>query len=152
MSPTTVVAKSELLYLLHADPAEFLDALSLMRSEDIAEGLRDLPTTAASKVLAALPFDRAVEVFDEPELTSRRCGMLLEMDRRSAAQLIDAMSSDQQADLFREFPAKERKQLLDLLPNETRSALTDLLKYEPETAGGIMTTEFASIPANWTVE
>ncbi len=145
-------ATSELLYLLHQDPAELREALAEMRPADIAEGLRDLPTDAAAKVMAALPFDLAAEVFDEPELAHHRCGMLLRMDDPTAGQLIDAMSSDQQADLFREIPEGERKRLLKVLPESARESLKQLLKYAPETAGGIMTTEFASIPANWTVE
>jgi magnesium transporter len=145
-------ALSELLYLLHQDPAEFREALAEMRPADIAEGLRDLPTDAAAKVMAALPFDLAVEVFDEPELASHRCGILLRMDDRTAGQLTDAMSPDQQADLFREIPQRERTRLLGVLQESTRKSLENLLKYKPETAAGIMTTEFASIPSNWTVE
>jgi magnesium transporter len=152
MPQITHTATSELLYLLHQDPAELREALAGMRPADIAEGLRDLPTDAAAKVMAALPFDLAAEVFDEPELAHHRCGMLLRMDDPTAGQLIDAMSSDQQADLFREIPEGERKRLLKVLPESARESLKQLLKYAPETAGGIMTTEFASIPANWTVE
>ena len=74
------------------------------------------------------------------------------MDDQTAGQLIDAMSSDQQADLFREIPERERTRLLKVLPEPTRESLKKLLKYEPETAGGIMTTEFVSVPSNWTVE
>jgi len=58
------------------------------------------------------------------------------------------MSSDQQADLFREIPERERSRLLKLLPDRTRESLKKLLKYAPDTAAGIMTTEFTSIPAN----
>ncbi|MGH9419114.1 MAG: magnesium transporter MgtE N-terminal domain-containing protein, partial [Thermoanaerobaculia bacterium] len=143
---------AQLLYLLHQDPAELMEELSHLRAEDIAEGLRDLPTEAAAKVMAAMPFDRAVEVFDEPELASKRCGMLLTMKDADAAKLIDAMSSDQQADLFREIPERDRSRLLKLLPDPTRQSLTHLLKYPPDTAGGIMTTEFMSVSSEWNVE
>jgi magnesium transporter len=142
----------ELLYLLHQDPAELGEALAQMRAADIAEGLRDLPTDAAAKVMAALPFSLAVEVFDEPELAHQRCRMLLRMDDETAGHLIDAMSSDQQADLFREIPERERTRVLKVLQESTRESLKKLLKFAPETAGGIMTTELASIPSNWTVE
>src|SRR5262245_58458976 len=67
--PTTVPLHSpELLYLLHGDPAELAEALATMRSADIADALRDLRPDAAAKVMAALPFDLAVQVFDEPDL------------------------------------------------------------------------------------
>lgn len=141
----------ELLYLIHRDPALLQEALAQMRPVDIAEGLRGLPADAAARVMAALPFDVAVQVFDEPELTHERCALVLKMDDETAGPLVDAMSSDQQADLFREIPEKERNRLLKLLPPSSRRALEELLQYAPETAGGIMTTEFASIPSTATV-
>jgi magnesium transporter len=33
-----------------------------------------------------------------------------------------------------------------------RASLDDLLRYPPESAGGLMTTDFVSVPADWTVE
>src|SRR6478672_12491919 len=98
----------ELLYLLHGDPGELAEALAGMRSADVAEALRDLPPDAAAKVMAALPFDLAVPVFDEPELAHYRADIFRQMGEQNAAPLIDAMSADQQADLFRELPEKER--------------------------------------------
>jgi magnesium transporter len=74
------------------------------------------------------------------------------MAKEAAAPLIDAMSADQQADLFREMPESERPRFLKLLDRPTREALTLLLQYPTETAGGIMTTEFVGVPADWTVE
>jgi magnesium transporter len=141
----------ELLYLLHGDSAELNEALSQMRAEDIAVALRDLPPDAAAKVMAALPFDVAVKVFDEPEVSRSRCEIVRRMDEAKAAKLIEAMSSDQQADLFREVPQAERDRLLARLGEATRVSLEKLLEYAPETAAGIMTTEFLSVPASSTV-
>ena len=142
----------ELLYLIHKDPALLQEALGQMRPADIAEGLRDLPPDAAAEVMAALPFDVAVDVFDEPELSRERCGLILRMDDGTAGSLVDAMSSDQQADLFREIPEKHRARLLKLLPQSSRPPLEKLLQYAPHTAAGIMTTEFATIPSTFSVD
>ena len=141
----------ELLYLLHGDSAELSEALSQMRAEDIAVALRDLPPDASGKVMAALPFDVAVKVFDEPELSHSRCEIVRRMDETKAGNLIEAMSADQQADLFREVPQEERGRLLARLSESTRTSLQKLLEYAPETAAGIMTTEFLSVPASSTV-
>ena len=140
----------ELLYLLHGDPAELAETLAGMRSADVAEALRDLPASGAAKVLAALPFNLAVQVFDEPEL-ERRYEMVQRMDADAAAALIEAMSADQRADVFRELDEADRERLLGHLDDETRRALTLLLRYPPDTAGGIMTTEVLTIPADWSV-
>ncbi len=141
----------ELLYLLHGDAEELNEAVSHMRAEDIALALRDLPPDASAKLMAALPFDLAVKVFDEPELSHSRCEIVSRMDETKAGKLIDAMSADQQADLFREVPQTERGRLLTRLSEPTRASLKKLLEYAPETAAGIMTTEFLSVPASSTV-
>ncbi|HEX6535288.1 MAG TPA: magnesium transporter [Gemmatimonadaceae bacterium] len=146
-----MTASPELLYLLSGDPAELAETLATLRSADVAEALNRLQPDAAARVMAALPFDLAVKVFDEPEL-ERRHEIFHRLDTATAAPIIDAMSADQQADLFRELPDGERGRLLQALDTPTRQALTLLLRYPPHVAGGIMTTEFVSVPAGWTVE
>jgi magnesium transporter len=90
-------------------------------------------------------------VLDEPELERREL-IIQHLPESAAAQLIDAMSADQQADLLREMPESERTRLIKTLDPPTRDALRMLLQYPPESAGGIMTIEFVSVPANWTVD
>ena len=141
---------AELLYLLQGDPSELAETLAGMRPADIADALRDLVPAAAAKVVAVMPFDLAVQVFDEPELEGRYA-IIQSMEPGAAAALIEAMSSDQQADLVRGLTAASRKPLLDKLDPDTRHTLKLLLKYPPDTAGGIMTTEVMTVPADWSV-
>jgi magnesium transporter len=141
---------AELLYLLHGDPAELAQTLAGMRPADIADALGTLPPAGAAKVMAVLPFDLAVRVFDEPEL-DRRYEILQAMDHGAGAALVEAMSADQQADLIRGLPPAARGPLLDKLEPDTRHTLELLLKYPPDTAGGIMTTEVTTVPADWSV-
>ena len=148
----TVKPTPELLYLLCGDPVELAAVLAGMQPPDVAEALRELEPAAAARVMAALPFDLAVQIFDEPELVGNRAAIIARMPDRDAADLVDAMSADQQADLFRELAPADRTRLLSALTRETREALRLLLQFEPETAGGIMTTEFVSVPADWTAE
>src|SRR6266576_5901148 len=99
ISPDTV---AQLLYLVHSDPEELQEALGELRPPDIAEALRELPPEAAAKVMAALPFELAVQAFDEPELTGHRSAIIQLIEHHKVGPLIEAMSADQQADLFRE--------------------------------------------------
>jgi len=145
-------APPELLYLLHGDPTELAEALAGMRAADVAEALRELGPDAGAKVMAALPFDLAVQVFDEPELDRHRAAIVRCMPPQASAALAEAMSADQRADLIREIAEPDRSKLLKLLDVPTRRSLEMLLEYPPESAGGIMTTEFVSIPATWMVE
>ena len=61
------------------------------------------------------------------------------------------MSADRVADVFRDLEDPGRSDLLARLDPETRTALERLLAYPEDSAGSIMTTEFVSVPANWTI-
>lgn len=141
----------ELLYLLHADPQELTDTVAHMRAADVAEAVGRLPLSGAAKVLAALPFDLAVQVLEEPDVESERGEILGELPVETAAALIDAMSADERADLFRTLETGERTKYLAHLSEESQAAIRLLLAYPADTAGGIMTTEFVSVPSTWTV-
>lgn len=151
-SPPAVAPTPEVLYLCAADPDEFRAATEGLQPADLAEALRALPPEAAAVVLGALPLETAVQVFDEPELVHARAEIVACLPEAEARGIIEGMSADQQADLFRELPPKARPRLLAQLAPETQSALSMLLQYSPETAGGIMTTEFLGVPEDWTAE
>jgi len=59
---------------------------------------------------------------------------------------------DRRADIFRELSEEVRRALIRRLDRPIREALEQLLTYPPHSAGGIMTTDFVSVPADWTVE
>jgi magnesium transporter len=137
---------AELLYLLAGDPEDFVDACGELLPADIAEALNDLPEAAASKVVAAMPFHLAVQVFDEPML-ERRDELVEQLPDDFAIPLIQAMSADQQVKLFRALKESDRARLLHVLDAPTRDQLKLLMSYAPRTAGGLMTTEFVCVPA-----
>lgn len=141
----------EMLHLLVGDPDELSEFLATMRAADVADAINVLPHEAGARVLTALPFDLAVQVFDQPEL-EHKGQIFAHLKDDVAAPLIEAMSADEQADLFRQVPESERTRLIRPLDPHTRAALEMLLGYPPHTAGGIMTTEYVGVPADWTVE
>lgn len=150
MRTSELTPTPELLYLLSGDPAELAEALAGMRAADIAEALRALEPHVAGRVLTIMPFDQAVQVLDAPELDDRTEIVRL-LEAESARTFLEAMSADQRAELFREMPEPDRQRLLRTLDEPTREQLSLLLRYPMESAGGIMTTEFVSVPTTWTV-
>ncbi|HET7241521.1 MAG TPA: magnesium transporter [Gemmatimonadales bacterium] len=141
----------ELLYLLAGDEEDLLAAIENLRPPDVAEALNQLPVAGAARVVAALPFDLAVQLLDEPEL-DRRSDIFELLDESRAIPLIEALASDQQVDLFRTLKEADRARLFHVLDAPTREALKLLLAFPPTSAGGLMTTEFVGVPATWTVD
>jgi magnesium transporter len=136
--------------LARLSPAELTQLAATAQSADLADAIAGLDPADAARVLAALPFDAMVETFDEPTLGPVRADIVAHIDPPFAARLITAMAGDEGADLVRELPPGDRGRYLAALPEEKRRTLTLLLQYPEDSAGGIMTPAFVSIPSNWT--
>jgi len=147
MSRTEVTLKAELLAQLRRLGAP--DDVARAHPVDIAEALTLLDPRVAGRALSSLPFDLAVRVLEQPEF-DRRAALFQDLPAEEAVPLIRAMSPDQQADLFQELPPADRSRLLTLIDPPARTTLEHLLGCTRETAGGIMTTDYAGVPSGWT--
>jgi magnesium transporter len=66
--------------------------------------------------------------------------------------LLAGMSADMAADIVQQLEEPAKTELLAGLDEVSRGAIVSLLAYPENTAGAMMTTEFVSVPSNWTVE
>jgi magnesium transporter len=132
-------------------PADLAAKLSNERAADIVEALNRLDAETAAAVILHLPTERAVEVLDLPGLDGvAEIVRLLPAER--AVPLLIGMSRDRTTDVFRQLEEPARSQLLGRLDTETQESLRRLLAYPEHSAGSLMTTEFVSVPATWTIE
>ncbi len=124
------------------------DAVKLLlrpvQEVDIAEAIGGLPRTLQALAFRLLPKDEAIAVYEYLEPTVQQT--LLERLRSSEVlELVEEMSPDDRVDLFDELPAKVVRRLLAELSPAERRVTAQLLGYEPETAGRLMTTEFIDL-------
>ena len=124
--------------------------LAHQRAPDIIEALNSHPPEAAASILQQLPSDMAVEVLDQPGIDNV-CEIIAALPVETAVTLLTAVSADRAADIFKELIEPLRTTLLNGLNQETRSTVSELLSYPERSAGSIMTTEFVSVPSNWTI-
>lgn len=76
---------------------------------------------------------------------------LSEMRPRYAADMLAEMYTDNAVDLLNTLDKKQMAKYLSIMPSESAREIRELLHYEDDTAGSIMTTEYVSIVANQTV-
>ncbi|AZO14795.1 magnesium transporter [Mesorhizobium sp. M2A.F.Ca.ET.043.05.1.1] len=117
---------------------------------DVVEALNHEPRETAIELLCAVPFERLVEIFDQPELESAP-ELAEALPRAKASKLLTAMSVDRAADILRELDEPARSELLGALAPPLRATLLSILGYPEGSAASIMTTEFVSVPSDWTV-
>ncbi|RWA74619.1 magnesium transporter [Mesorhizobium sp.] len=117
---------------------------------DVVEALNHEPHETAVELLCAVPFERLVEFFDQPELENAP-ELAEALPRSKASKLLTAMSVDRAADILRELDEPARSELLGALAPPLRATLLSILGYPEGSAASIMTTEFVSVPSDWTV-
>lgn len=146
LAPTLEPPPPELLHLLAPDRAELAHVTARSRVADIAAAIDQLPARSAARVIQNLPPERAARVLAHPDLRSHS-KVLEHMDRDAAGRLLTAMPPDRRADLVRELPGGLRRRIVEAIAEPARSALRDLLRYDPRSAAGIMTTDLLTVPA-----
>jgi magnesium transporter len=133
-SPSLIAAETEELH-----PADLADVAEAMEIEQIPV------------FLAALPRDRAAEVLEYLD-EEVRAEVLEAMSPEQAAVFVSAMTPDERADVLEELDEETADDIVEEMPEYARRETEALRRYDPDTAGGLMTTEFVSESANTTVE
>lgn len=139
------VVAQQLESLLEAgnyDGAKLL--LGPVQEVDAAEAIGSLPRTLQALAFRLLPKDEAIEVYEYLDASVQQT-MLERLRSGEVLELVEEMSPDDRVRLFDELPAKVVRRLLAELSPAERRVTAQLLGYEAETAGRLMTTEFVDL-------
>jgi len=117
---------------------------------DIAEAIEGLPEAMYGLAFRLLSKNEAIEVYEYLDYSIQE-RLIGELRSHDVLDIVDKMSPDDRARLFDELPAKIVNRLLEQLSPTERQATAQLLGYEADTAGRIMTPELISLKENFTV-
>ncbi|HUG08878.1 MAG TPA: magnesium transporter [Acidimicrobiia bacterium] len=120
-----------------ATPGDAADILEQLDEADAAELLSELPPADAAEILEQIAPELAAELLEQYPITE-------------LAAALDEMPSEAAADLIGELDEAVTEDLLAAMSDEAEIEVRDLLSYPPDTAGGLMTTEIASLPLGLT--
>jgi len=97
--------------------------------------------------------EELANVFDDTEEDPGEMGKYLdEMSDAYVSRLLSEMYMDNVVDIFTDIRPIKRKKYIGLLPSDEADQVRELIHYEDETAGSIMTTEFIKVDKNQTVD
>jgi CBS domain-containing protein len=126
------------------------DKLARLHPVEIARLAEALSYHHGSEVVESLDDETAAETLEEMPAESQ-ARILSDMDQERAADILEWMSPDEAADVLGDLPEDKAEELLGLMEHDEQADVVELLPYEDDTAGGLMTTEFVTLPRALTV-
>ena len=127
--------------------SDFLDALP---AGETARAFSRLDEEACNQVLLLLEPEDAADIIEE--MTDAQGADIIEdLPIDEAASIIDEMESDRRADILGELHEDDAEAILKQMDPEEAQNARALLQYEPDTAGGMMITEFLAYGEDDTV-
>jgi magnesium transporter len=126
------------------------DKLSRLHPVEIARLAEALSYRQGAEVVAALDDETAAETLEEMH-DENQVRIIGDMDKERAADILEWMSPDEAADVLGDLPEATAEDLLNRMEDEEKTDVAELLHYEDDTAGGLMTNEFITLPQGLTV-
>ena len=125
--------------------------LADMHPADIAELYQNLDLQEAEFLFNLLDEDTAADVLMELD-EDDRLKLLSAMPAEEIAKQIDHLDTDDAVDLIQQFDEEDRDEILSHIDDvEQAGDIIDLLKYDEDTAGGLMGTEMIVVNENWSM-
>jgi magnesium transporter len=149
--PVAALLAPDIIALLDESPASVRSETEEVHPADLADVAELLEGDQLQRFLAALGPERAADVLEYLD-EDLRTEFLEAITPRQAAELVTQMTPDDRADTLEEIDEEHAEEILLEIPAEARHETEQLLSYEPDTAGGLMTTEVVSVAENMSVE
>ena len=125
--------------------------LLLLHPADVADMIGEVDENTSIAILRSLDEEHAAELLCELEPAEQNRLLTLSQPQRFV-RIVQEMESDDIADFLQSLPEEKAQELLAQLPLEEREDVTELLGYDPESAGGIMQTELVAVLEEATVK
>ena len=123
--------------------------LTDLHPADIAELCNDLGLEEARFVYRLLDNEPAADVLVEMDEDIRKEFLELLPSETIAKRFVDYMDTDDAVDLMRELDEDKQEEVLSHIEDIEQAG--DLLKYDEDTAGGLMGTEMVTVNENWSM-
>lgn len=129
-----------------------IEMLAELHPADIAEIFSQLDVEKQSFLLSLLDKDISADVFLELEEDDRKKLLNQFSAKEIAEELISEMDTDDAVDIIGELSeSKQDEVIAQIEDKEQAQDIVDLLRYDEDSAGGLMRKEFVSVNKNWSV-
>jgi len=134
------------------DSARLKELLTDLHPADIAELCDELQPEKARFIYHLLDNETAADVLVEMDEDTRKKFLDILPSETIAKRFVDYMDSDDAVDIIRDMDEEKQEEVLSHIEDiEQAGDIVDLLKYDEDTAGGLMGTEMVVVNENWSM-
>jgi magnesium transporter len=125
--------------------------LNDLHHADIAEIFDELESEEAIYIFKILDSEKTAEILTELEEDVRE-KILHGLSAKEIAEELDELDTDDAADIIAELPQSKKEEVISELEDvEHAKDIVDLLRYDEDSAGGLMGKELVKVNENWNV-
>lgn len=124
--------------------------LDKLHGRDSADIVSQIPLIEQCKLLEHLPSLELVTLIFTYLDDKTQTELMPHLSTARLAAIVRHLPTDDAADILAELPQERLAEMLDQLPDELAEQINRLLAYDPQTAGGLMTTDYFALEDTWT--
>lgn len=136
--------------LRKADAAKANELYEHIHPVDLAEAMEDWEEELLSRFCGLLEDEKLAELLEEAD-EKLQVELIHKLDNSRLLKIFGFMQKDDIVDILGNLRINRRKQLIDLMRAGERKIITELLGYDEDTAGGLMTTAYIALNGQLTV-
>ncbi|MBI2303719.1 MAG: magnesium transporter [Chloroflexi bacterium] len=125
--------------------------LARLHPADIGELVSQLSATVGRETLASLEDEVAAQAIAEVE-DEQQAKIIQVMEDERAVRILGEMAPDDAADVLGDIPAQRSDALLQLMGPQEAREIRELMAYDEDSAGGLMTPDFIAVNPGFTAE
>lgn len=148
--PHELYGKELIEFLLTATNRQISEIIEDIHPEDLLDAIRKFEGEK-SFLLSKLPESVIADIIDQAD-DEEKYELLEMIPEAKQKKIINEMSSDELVDLLGTVTPDEAEDILIKIDQEDKEEVKELMSYGPDTAGGIMATEFIAIKESMTIK
>ena len=138
-------------FINSSDNNSILETFSNYHHADIAEIIEELNSEEATYIIKLLDSEKTSDVLMELDDDYRE-KILKNLSIKEIAEEVEELDSDDATDIISELPEEKQKKVISkIIDAEHKADIKELLKYDEDSAGGLMAKELIKVNENWTV-
>ena len=135
----------------NSDNKRILKNFNELHHADIAEILEELSSVQATYIIKLLDSEKTSDILMELDDDYRE-KILNNLSSKEIAEEVEELDTDDATDIISELPEERQKRVISKIEDKEHKAdIKELLKYDEDSAGGLMAKELVKVNENWSV-